>query len=102
MKKYNMFIDLMGEIQVTSNFLAMLEKGTLETFGGIVKYILVLIGTFVFLIDVVVMEISDVEEGPLILRRSFFATFRALVDVEQGDVILITYSGYLSYKGNSS
>lgn len=97
-----MFIDLTGEIQVTSNFLAMLEKVTLETFGRMVKYILVIIGTFVFLIDVVVMEISDVEEGPLILRRSFLATFRALVDVEQGDVILRTYSGYLSYKGNSS
>jgi len=63
-----------------------------------VKYILVIIGTFVFLIDAVVMEISDVEDCSLILRRSFLAISRALIDIKQGDVILRIYNGYLSYK----
>jgi len=52
---------------------------------------------FVFPIDMLVMEIDNPRECEIILGRSFLATAQALIDVEQGELILRSDDDYLSY-----
>ena len=55
---------------------------------GIIEDVLVKVGKFIFPIDFVIMDIEEDFEILLILGRPFLATTRALIDVEEGKLIL--------------
>nr|GEW45399.1 reverse transcriptase domain-containing protein [Tanacetum cinerariifolium] len=54
----------------------------------LIPYVYVKVGTFHFLVDFVVVDFDDDPRVPPILRRSFFKTKRALVDVFEGELTL--------------
>ena len=54
---------------------------------GIIEDVLVKVGKFIFLVDFVILDMED-KEVPLILGRSFLATRKALIDVENGELSL--------------
>ena len=55
---------------------------------GILEDILVKVDKFIFLVDFIVLDMEEDLEVPLILGRPFLATGRALIDVQQGNLIL--------------
>nr|GEZ63221.1 reverse transcriptase domain-containing protein [Tanacetum cinerariifolium] len=55
---------------------------------GIAKDVYVTVGKFQFLVDFVVVDFEPDPRVPLILRRSFLKTSRALIDVYQGEITL--------------
>src|SRR5262249_51816481 len=55
---------------------------------GIVENILVRVDKFLFLVDFVVLDMDESFKTPLILGRPFLATAKALIDVEQRELIL--------------
>ncbi|GJZ19428.1 reverse transcriptase domain-containing protein [Tanacetum coccineum] len=55
---------------------------------GIAKDVHVMVGKFQFLADFVVVEFKPDPRVPLILRRSFLKTSRALIDVYEGEITL--------------
>ena len=55
---------------------------------GIVEDVLVKVDKFIFPADFVVLDMEEDSEIPLILGRPFLATRRALIDVQQGELML--------------
>ena len=55
---------------------------------GVLEDVLVKVGKFIFPIDFIVLDMEEDLEVPLILRRPFLATGRALIDVQRGNLIL--------------
>nr|GFA54775.1 reverse transcriptase domain-containing protein [Tanacetum cinerariifolium] len=55
---------------------------------GVAKDVFVKVGTFHFPTDFVVVDFDDDPRVPLILRRSFLKTGRALIDVFEGELTL--------------
>jgi hypothetical protein len=55
---------------------------------GVVKDLLVKVDKFILPADFVVLDMDANERIPLILGRPFLATGRALIDVEQGELML--------------
>ncbi|XP_073121677.1 uncharacterized protein [Henckelia pumila] len=55
----------------------------------IVENVLVKIDKIIFLVDFVILEMDEDCEVSMILGRPFFATSRALINVEKGELILI-------------
>nr|GEX24113.1 ribonuclease H-like domain-containing protein [Tanacetum cinerariifolium] len=55
---------------------------------GVAEYIFVKVGTFHFPVDFVVIDFDADPRVPLILRRSFLKTKRALIDVFEGELTL--------------
>ncbi|GJY68572.1 reverse transcriptase domain-containing protein [Tanacetum coccineum] len=55
---------------------------------GIAEYVYVTVGKFQFPVDFVVVDFEPDPRVPLILRRSFLNTSRALIDVYEGEITL--------------
>ncbi|XP_061358075.1 uncharacterized protein LOC133302328 [Gastrolobium bilobum] len=55
---------------------------------GVIEDVLVKIDKFIFPADFVVLNMEEDTEIPLLLRRPFLATTRAMIDVEQGKLML--------------
>ncbi|XP_061358467.1 uncharacterized protein LOC133307492 [Gastrolobium bilobum] len=55
---------------------------------GVIEDVLVKIDKFIFPADFVVLNMEEDTEIPLLLGRPFFATTRAMIDVEQGKLML--------------
>ncbi|KAL2526837.1 Uncharacterized protein Adt_11891 [Abeliophyllum distichum] len=55
---------------------------------GVVEDVLIKVDKFFFLVDFIVLDIEEDRNMPVILRRPFLATSRALIDVEKGELIL--------------
>lgn len=55
---------------------------------GIIDDVLVQVGSLVFQVDFVIIDISGDIEVPLILGRPFLATTKALIDVGEGKLTL--------------
>ena len=49
---------------------------------GIVEDVLVKVDKFIFPIDFIVLDMEEDHEVPLILRRPFLATGKAMIDVQ--------------------
>ena len=50
--------------------------------------VLVKVDKFIFLVDFIVLDMEEDRNVPLILGRPFLTTGRALIDVQQGNLIL--------------
>ena len=74
---------------------------------GIVEDVLVKVDKFIFSIDFIVLDMEEDHEVPLILGRPFLATGRAMIDVQQGNLILrindeqVTFNVFKSMKYSS-
>ena len=53
-----------------------------------IEDVLVKVGKFIFLVDFIVLDMEEDREVPLILRRHFLVTRKALIDVQQGKLTL--------------
>ena len=55
---------------------------------GILEYVLIKVGKFVFPVDFVVINIEEDKQVPLLLGRPFLATGAALIDVKERELTL--------------
>ena len=65
---------------------------------GIVEDVLVKVGKFIFPVDFVVLDMEEDANIPLILRRPFFATSRALIDVQKRELTLRVQDEKVNFK----
>ncbi|XP_019235392.1 PREDICTED: uncharacterized protein LOC109215729 [Nicotiana attenuata] len=77
----------LGEMKDTGVSLQLADQSTKKP-KGIIENILVRVDKFVFPVDFIVLEMEENTEVPLILGRPFLATWRAIIDVHQGQLIL--------------
>ena len=77
------------EVKPTMMSLQLADRSITHPYG-IVEDLLVKVGKFIFPADFVVLDIDikACEKVPIILGRPFLATGRALIDVEQGELML--------------
>ncbi|RYR09021.1 hypothetical protein Ahy_B05g076988 [Arachis hypogaea] len=64
---------------------------------GVVENVLVKVGNYFLPTDFVVMDMEESYLHPIILGRLFLATARALIDVEQGELILRIHDEHLTF-----
>src|SRR5262249_33264936 len=76
-----------GELKPTQMAIRLADR-TIRNPRGIVENILVRVDKFLFPVDFVVLDMDESFMTPLILGRPFLATARALIDVEQRELIL--------------
>ena len=77
----------MEEIELTTISLPMADRSTSSP-KGIIEDVLIKVGKFIFSMDFVVLDMDENEKVPLILKRPFLATSRALIDVESRELTL--------------
>ena len=75
------------EVKPTMISLQLADRSIKRPYG-VVEDLLVKVDKFIFPADFVVLDMEVDEEIPLILGRPFLATGRALIDVEQGELML--------------
>ena len=69
---------------------------------------MVKVDKFIFHVDFIILDKKKDHEVPLILRRPFLTTRRAMIDVQQGNLILkindehVTFNVFKSMKYSSS
>ncbi|XP_060216482.1 uncharacterized protein LOC132643965 [Lycium barbarum] len=78
----------LGEIKDISMSLQLANQSTKKP-KGIIENVLVRVDKFVFPVDFIVLEMEENSEVPLILGRPFLATGRTIIDVHQGQLILL-------------
>ncbi|XP_070057065.1 uncharacterized protein [Nicotiana tomentosiformis] len=74
-----------GRARPTSMLLQLADR-TVKKTSGILDDVLVQVWKFVFPADFVILDCRVDEEIPIILERPFFATGRALIDCETGEL----------------
>ena len=77
----------LGELTPTAMTLQMADK-TLAHPEGILEYVLIKVGKFIFPVDFVVIDIEEDKQVPLLLGRPFLATGATLIDVKKGELTL--------------
>ena len=77
----------LGELNPTSITLQMADKSMAQQ-EGVLEYVLVKVGKFIFLVDFVIMKMEEDTKVPLFLGRPFLETGEALIDVQQGELTL--------------
>ena len=77
----------LGELTPTIMTLQMAGR-TLAHPEGILEYVLIKVGKFIFPVDFVVIDIEEDKQVPLLLGRPFLATGAALIDVKKGELTL--------------
>ena len=75
----------LGELTPTGMTLQMADR-SLAQLEGILKYVLIKVGKFIFLVDFVVIDIEEDKQVPLLPGRPFLAIGAALIDVKKGDL----------------
>ncbi|XP_016168473.1 uncharacterized protein LOC107611019 [Arachis ipaensis] len=64
---------------------------------GVVENVLVKVGNYFLPTDFVILDMEESYLHPIILGRPFLATARALIDVEQGELILRIHEEHLTF-----
>ncbi|XP_061368564.1 uncharacterized protein LOC133311525 [Gastrolobium bilobum] len=75
------------ELKPTKVSLQLADRSTRRP-DGVIEDILVKIDKFIFPADFVILDMKEDAEIPLLLGRPFLATARAMIDVEQGKLML--------------
>lgn len=76
-----------GEVKQTRMALQLADRSIKHPYG-VMEDVLVRVDKFIFSVDFVVLDMEEDADVPLILGRPFLATRRALIDVQQGKLIL--------------
>jgi len=71
-----------------SNDIVKLADGSKTQVNGMIKYVQVKVEFFSFPTYMTIMEMTDYQECPLLLVRSFLPTSQALIDVEKGKIVI--------------
>ena len=77
----------LGELNPTAMTLQMADR-TLAHHKGILEDVLIKVGKFIFPVDIVVIDIEEDKQVPLLLGRPFLATGAALIDVKKEELTL--------------
>ncbi|XP_076926465.1 uncharacterized protein LOC143589648 [Bidens hawaiensis] len=77
----------LGEPKPTHMSIQLADRSVIYL-RGIVENILVKIEKFVFPVDIVILDMDEDKNVPLIIGRPFLATARALIDVCTGRITL--------------
>jgi len=75
-----------------------LDDGSLKQAKGIIETMNINVDGFTFSIKVVVMELKVLDRAQMILGRNFVATARAIVNVDQGEIIIRSGEDYITYQ----
>ncbi|KAL0352193.1 UNVERIFIED_CONTAM: hypothetical protein Scaly_1608000 [Sesamum calycinum] len=85
---YSMFEKLkMHELTSTIITLQLVDR-SFKYLRGIVEDVLVKVSKFIIHVDLIVLDMEEDKNMPLILGRPFLATSRALIDVQKGQLAL--------------
>ncbi|XP_022858776.1 uncharacterized protein LOC111379600 [Olea europaea var. sylvestris] len=76
-----------GKVNPTTLTLQLMDRAITYP-KGIIEDMLVKVDKFIFPVDFVVLDMEEDEKVPLILSRPFLATRRALIDVQEGKLML--------------
>ncbi|XP_027351154.1 uncharacterized protein LOC113862259 [Abrus precatorius] len=76
-----------GEVKLTMITLQLADRSVTYPYG-VVEDVLVKVDKFIFPADFVVLDMEEDSKVPIILGRPFLATGRALIDVQQGKLML--------------
>ena len=105
---YSIFRKLsLGEVKEMNMTLQLADRSIRKP-KGLIEDALVKIDKFIFPVDFVVLDMEEDQDVPLILGRPFLATARALIDVQQGQLILrlnddqIIFDMYKTIKNSAS
>ncbi|XP_015944870.1 uncharacterized protein LOC107469996 [Arachis duranensis] len=94
-------LSLMKKLQInelrSTDVIIQLADKTQKQAEEVVKNGLVKVGNYFLPTDFVVLDIEESYLHPIILGRPFIATARALIDVEQGELILRIHDEYLTF-----
>ncbi|KAJ4718833.1 DNA-directed DNA polymerase [Melia azedarach] len=77
----------LGEAKSTTVSLQLADR-SIKHPRGVIEDVLIKVDKFIFPADFIVLDMEEDREIPLILGRSFLATGRTLIDVQQGKLIL--------------
>ena len=77
----------LGELTPTTITIQMADRSMAQP-EGILEYVLVKVGKFIFPVDFVIMQMEEDTQVPLLLGRPFLATGAALIDVQKGELTL--------------
>src|SRR3954465_546360 len=85
---YSLFKKLnIGEAKPTKMTLQLADRSIIHP-RGIVEDVLIKVDKFIYHVDLVVLDMAEDRGIPLILGRSFLRTARAIIDVEEGKIML--------------
>ena len=77
----------LGEARPTTVTLQLADR-SLKHPRGVIEDVLVKVDKFIFPADVIVLDIEEDKETPIILGRPFLATCKAMIDVQKGELKL--------------
>ena len=75
---------------------------TLAKPEGILEYVLIKVGKFIFPMGFIVIDIEEDKQVPLLLGRPFLATGAALIDVKKGELTLRVGNEVVQFNLNHS
>ncbi|KAL4373623.1 hypothetical protein AHAS_Ahas05G0100300 [Arachis hypogaea] len=84
------------EAQPTRIILQMADKSMKPAYG-LVENILVKVGKFFLPADFLILDTGEDENASIILGRPFLSTGRALIDVEEGELVLRVHNEQLVF-----
>ncbi|XP_057760599.1 uncharacterized protein LOC130980976 [Arachis stenosperma] len=94
-------LSLMKKLKINklkpTDVILQLANKTQKRALGVVENILVKVGMYFLPTDFVILEMEESYLHPIILGRPFLATARALIDVEQGELILRIHDEQLTF-----
>ena len=77
----------LGELTPTTMTLQM-ENRTMAQLEGVLEYVLIKVGKFIFVVDFVEMDMEEDTQVLLLLGRPFLAIGATLIDVKKGELTL--------------
>src|SRR4051812_13757532 len=85
---YSLFKKLgLGEVKPTTITLQLIDRSIIRP-RGVIEDVLIKVKHLIFPIDLVVLDMEEDWGIPLILGRAFLRTARAVIDVEEGKIML--------------
>ena len=77
----------LGEARLTTITLQLADR-SLKHPRRVIEDVLVKVDKFIFLADLIVLDIEEDKEIPIILGRPFLTTSRTMIDVQKGELKL--------------
>ena len=75
----------LGEARPTTVTLQLVDR-SLKNPRGVIEDVLVKVDKFIFPTDLIVLDMEEDKEIPIILGRPFLAIGRAMIDVQKGEL----------------
>ncbi|XP_027362544.1 uncharacterized protein LOC113870143 [Abrus precatorius] len=86
-----------GEVKSIKMALQLVDRSIKYSYG-VMEDVLVKVDKLIFPADFVILDMDEDSEVPVILERPFLATGRALIDVQQGQLMLRVHDEKVTFK----